>query len=77
MGLQGGNFGLWNYTLFEIWIMDLKSNQSGIFYPCKLESRDYVGFEIGITGLLDPTMRALEHLLGIICRLLRDEVKTG
>ena len=42
--------GLWDYTpfeigiteiSFEIGIMDIKSNQKGIFHPCK----------IGITGL--------------------------
>ena len=50
MGLQGKKLGLWDYNLFEIGItdisfeigiMDIKSNQKGIFHPCK----------IGITGL--------------------------
>ena len=50
MGLQGEKLGLWDYTLFEIGIteisfeigiMDIKSNQKGIFHPCK----------IGIMGL--------------------------
>ena len=53
MGLQGKNLGLWDCTLFEIGITeisfeigitDIKSNQIGIFHPCK----------IGITGL-QPT----------------------
>ncbi len=44
MGLQEKNLGLWDYTLFEIriteirykiGIMDLKSNQIWIFHPCK------------------------------------------
>ncbi len=49
---------------FEIRIMDLKSNLICIFYPhklafiwnfyLKLELYDYIGFEIGITGLQDP-----------------------
>ncbi len=60
MGLQGKNLGLWDYTLFEIWIteisfeigiMDLKSNQIGIFHPCKLGLRDFTLFEIQIMGL--------------------------
>ena len=45
MGLHGKKLGLWDYALFEIGIteisfeigiMDLKSNQIGIFHPCKL-----------------------------------------
>ena len=60
MGLQGRNLGLWNYTLFEIGIteitfeigiMDLKSNQIGIFHPCKLGLWDFIPFEIRIMGL--------------------------
>ncbi len=44
------NFGLCDYTLFEIWITEisfeiglkhLKSNQIGIFHPCKLGLRDF------------------------------------
>ncbi len=60
MGLQGENLGLWDYTLFEIGItemsfeigiMDLKSNQIGIFHLCKLGLWDFTLFEIGIMGL--------------------------
>ncbi len=60
MELQGRNLGLWDYTLFEIGIteisfeigiMDLKSNQIGMFHPCKLELRDFTLFEIWIMGL--------------------------
>ncbi len=60
MRLQGKNLGLWDYTLFEIGIteisfeigiMDLKSNQIGIFHACKLGSRDHTLFKIGILGL--------------------------
>ncbi len=63
-GITGENLGLQDYTLFEIWIteisfeigiMDIKSNQKGIFHPCtyivKLGLRDYTLFVIGITGL--------------------------
>ena len=61
MGLQVKILGLWDYILseigitgisFEIWFMDLKSNQIGIFHPCKLGTRDFTQCEIGITGLL-------------------------
>ncbi len=50
--------GLWYYTLFEIeiteinfeiGIMDLKSNQTGIFHhPCQLGLQDLTLFEICI-----------------------------
>ncbi len=60
MGLQGKILGLWDYTLFEIGIteisfeigiMDIKSNQIGIFTHVKLGLRDYNLLEIGIMGL--------------------------
>ncbi len=53
MELQGKELGLLDYTLFEIGIteisfefgiMDLKSNQIGIFHPLKLGLRDYACF---------------------------------
>ena len=67
MGLQGKKLGLWDYTLFEIWITEimfeigitprcpLKKTISNwdykITYHFKLGLRDYMPFEIGITGL--------------------------
>ncbi len=60
MGLQGKNLGLWDYTLFEIGIteisfeigiIELKSNQIGIFNPFKLGLRNFTLIEIGTMGL--------------------------
>ncbi len=54
------NLGLWDYILFEIGIteisfeigiMDIKSNQIGVFHPCKLGLGVFTLFGIRLMGL--------------------------